>query len=84
MSEYFNLINRMREGVLVLIRDPEESVTTEIKFSNKSSEKLFRSVDREEKTAIQVSDLSQGRFISTKLLKENLTQNPSEEQKARV
>ena len=22
MSEYFNLMNRMREGVLVLIRDP--------------------------------------------------------------
>ena len=35
--EYFNLINRMREGVLVLIRDKVSAKTKEIKFYNKSS-----------------------------------------------
>ena len=78
MSEYFNLINRMREGVLVLIRDPQKCITTEIKFSNKSSEKIFGTSDRED-TSILVSDLSQCRFQSSKLLKENLQQHPEEE-----
>ena len=51
MSEYYNLLNRMHEGVLVLVRernsinneDVLEKTTTEIKFYNKSSEKMLRS-----------------------------------------
>ena len=37
INEYFNLINRMREGVLVFVKEP----LTEIKFCNKATEKIF-------------------------------------------
>ena len=40
MNEYFNLINRMREGVLVLSRD-----MLQIKFHNKTVEKLISQDD---------------------------------------
>ena len=47
MSEYYNLLNRMHEGVLVLVRDRNgisnedalEKTTTEIKFYNKSAKR---------------------------------------------
>ena len=38
VNEYFNLINRMREGVIVLLKRGPNS---EIKFCNKSAEKIF-------------------------------------------
>ena len=47
MSEYFNLINRIREGVLVLLRDPDKPETTEIKFYNKSCWKIFKEASTE-------------------------------------
>ena len=37
VNEYFNLINRMREGVLVFVNEP----LSEIKFCNKATEKIF-------------------------------------------
>ena len=40
MNEYFNLINRMREGVLVLTKDLKGAL--EIQFCNKTVEKLFK------------------------------------------
>ena len=39
MSEYFKLINRMREGVLVLTKDLKGLF--EIQFYNKTVKKLF-------------------------------------------
>ena len=71
MSEYFNLINRMREGVLVLIRNQGEAKDTDIKFFNKSFLKIFDALKRED-TEIRVSDLKKPRFFASKLLKENL------------
>ena len=50
MKEYYNLLNRMHEGVLVVVRDHkidsagQEKTTTEIKFSNESAKKIFDSV----------------------------------------
>ena len=43
MSEYYNLINRMREGVLILSRDNLLAVGEQLKiqFFNKSAEKLI-------------------------------------------
>ena len=42
MNEYFNLINRIHEGVLVIVRDSRDPVTSEIKFYNKSCLKIFK------------------------------------------
>ena len=76
MGEYFNLINRMREGVLVLIRDPHNLAqgTSEIKFSNKSSEKIFDTLDRST-SDLTIDDLKLPRFMPTRLLKEHLVGN---------
>ena len=52
VSEYFNLINRMREGVLVFVKEP----LSEIKFCNKATEKIF-DISSEKQESITVGDL---------------------------
>ena len=71
MSEYSNLINRISEGVLVLVREYSESAdqsnkTKEIKFSNKSSDKIFSVADNLQgsTTSINLSDLAKPRFLA--------------------
>ena len=71
MSEYSNLINRISEGVLVLVREYSESAdqsnkTKEIKFSNKSSDKIFSVADNLQgsTTSINQSDLAKPRFLA--------------------
>ena len=67
VSEYFNLINRMREGVLVFVKEP----LSEIKFCNKATEKIF-DISSEKQESITVEALNQPRFLRSKLVKENL------------
>ena len=78
----------MHEGVLVLVRernsinneDVLEKTTTEIKFYNKSSEKMLRSPsdDRQDKPPnLNLSDLAKPRFAARMLVQENLVQDAS-------
>ena len=70
VNEYFNLINRMREGVLVFVKAP----LSEIKFCNKATEKIF-DIQSEKQESITVGDLNQPRFLRSKLFKENIVQD---------
>ena len=78
----------MHEGVLVLVRDrnsitnddAQEKTTIEIKFYNKSSEKMLRSSsdDRQDKLpSLNLSDLAKPRFAARMLVQENLVQDAS-------
>ena len=61
MSEYFNLINRMREGVLVLTQDLKGAF--KIQFSNKSVNKLFHASGE-----LCVADLFTPKFEQSEIL----------------
>ena len=67
VSEYFNLINIMREGVLVLVREPNY----EIRFCNKATRKIFDKNDHDD-DKLTIGDLNQPKFIRSTLVKENL------------
>ena len=67
VNEYFNLINIMREGVLVLVREPNY----EIRFCNKATRKIFNKNDNDE-DKLTIGDIHQPKFIRSKLVKENL------------
>ena len=77
VNEYFNLINRMREGVIVLLRGPA-AADPEIKFWNKSAEKIFEKTNsntNETTTQIlTVNDFSLPKFIPSKMVEGNLVQ----------
>ena len=77
VNEYFNLINRMREGVIVLLRGPA-AADSEIKFWNKSAEKIFEKTNsntNETTTQIlTVNDFSLPKFIPSKMVEGNLVQ----------
>ena len=61
MEEYFNLINRMREGVIILSKD-----CALIEFYNKSVEKLF-AVDRSQDKKLEITHLDNKVFCPTEL-----------------
>ena len=72
VNEYFNLINRMREGVIVLFRGT--AADPEIKFCNKSAEKIFEKNSTNENETLTVEDFSQPKFIPSKMVEGNLVQ----------
>ena len=73
VNEYFNLINRMREGVIVLLRGPT-AADSEIKFCNKSAEKIFEKNSTSENQTLTVKDFSLPKFIPSKMVEGNLVQ----------
>ena len=76
MTEYFNLINRMREGVLVLSLD-HLSGARQIEFFNKVVGKLFKSASIDEDKFmtgdhdVSIEDLGIARFLPSSLAKGN-------------
>lgn len=58
----------MKEGIIVLVREPN----VEIRFCNKSAEKIFgKPWPKTEDNKLMASDLSKPRFLRSKLVKEN-------------
>ena len=68
VNQYYNLINRMREGVLLLSKDASGAII--IKFCNTTAYGILKS-GNDDKEGLQSDDLNKHRFHPSRFRKEN-------------
>lgn len=74
-DESLSLLNRMYEGVIVLVKN--SSTQRDIKFFNKAASKIFNQSDSPDSASfkrLETDDLMKPKFVATKLIEHNLIQ----------